>query len=135
MIVIAQCSGSTTLFFYQQFFCFYFKQIIVKMLESDNKATLVLIFFPENRSCGENFKCGQQITCKKSFFVKLKDESRMPRFLARHYKYIFSQLYLLSIKCFLLYFLFSVLSCCKIFSRMCFLTRKSGEKECILQID
>ena len=45
---------------------------MVKILDSDNKATLRFnLFLAENKPCHENFKCGQQITCTKSFFVKL----------------------------------------------------------------
>ena len=91
------------------------------------KLPFVFIFFAKNRPCRENFKCAQQITCTKSFSVKLRGRSSpMPRFLAR-------QLYLLFLKYFLLCFLFYLV--CKMFSRMCFLTRKSGEKECILHSD
>ena len=57
--------------FLQTISCFYFHQIMVKILRLSVKIPFVLFFFSENRPCCENFKCGKQIAYTKSFFVKL----------------------------------------------------------------
>ena len=59
-------------FFNQQFLLFLFPTNNGKISWVWKQSYLsFLSYFAENRPCHESFKCGKQITCTKSFFVKL----------------------------------------------------------------
>ena len=111
--------------------CFCLKQIMVKIIESDDKATFFLPL-SSRTDLVMNILDVATNNLHKSVFITLHE-----RFIT-HGK-IFDQaeqLRLWFVKYILLYiFYFLFYLVLKIFSKMCFLTRKSGEKECILQSD
>ena len=96
--------------FRNSFLCFYFQQIMVKILESDNKTTFCFDLFCWEQPMLRKFWMWAKNNLHKEFFCKVAWK-------------IF------------LFFCFRFYLVCKMFSRMCFLIRKSGEKECILPSD
>ena len=90
--------------------CFYFQQIMVKILESDNKTTFCFDLFCWEQAMFQKFWMWAKNNLHKEFFCKVA-------------------------RAIFLFFCFLFYHVCKMFSSTCFLIRKSGEKECILRSD